>query len=353
MKPYASSIAQFIVVSVVAVVTLAPSGAPLVDTTFARSFYPPLQGVLTAASNRIGASLFDVTMIALAVMLMGGWAWWIRGARRQRSLWPLVRGLAATVTGASVVYLWFLTVWGFNYERVPMASRVSYDATRVTPVAVRLLAERAVAQANGTYDEAHRVGFPSLGDVPPTLVVALHEVERELGRPQPTVPAHPKWSIFTPYFRATGVSGMLAPFFLETLINPDLTGPERPLVLAHEWAHLSGFAPESEASFVGVITALRADVPSQYSAWLDLVTEATNQLQPVTRRQVLAHLAPGPVADQQAINRRLERMVRPVQIAAWATYDRMLKSQGVEEGVQSYSRVIQLLLATNALRIAP
>ncbi len=115
----------------------------------------------------------------------------------------------------------------------------------------------------------------------------------------------PKRSLLSPFFRASGVSGMLGPFFLETLINPDLTGPERPFVLAHEWAHLSGFAPESDASFVGFLTALAADPPSQYSAWLDLMAEASSQLQPVTRRLVLAQLAPGPRADQQAINDRL------------------------------------------------
>ena len=70
--------------------------------------------------------------------------------------------------------------------------------------------------------------------------------------------ATPKWSIFTPFYRASGVSGQLGPFFLETLLNPDLTGPERPAVLAHEWAHLSGYAPESDASFVGLLAALRA-----------------------------------------------------------------------------------------------
>src|SRR4029453_10509915 len=108
----------------------------------------------------------------------------------------------------------------------------------------------------------------------------LHEVERELGRPRPTVLGEPKRSLLSPFFRASGVSGMCAPFFLETLLNPDLTGPERPIVLAHEWAHLSGFAPEADAGFVGILAALRADQASQYSAWLDLVTEAASQLHP-------------------------------------------------------------------------
>ena len=43
--------------------------------------------------------------------------------------------------------------------------------------------------------------------------------------------------------------------------------------------------------------------------------------------------------------------MRPVEQVAWSSYDRMLKSQGVEEGVQSYSRVIQLLIGTDALNV--
>ena len=104
------------------------------------------------------------------------------------------------------------------------------------------------------------------------------------------VVAVPKRSLFTPFYRASGVSGQLGPFFLETLLNPDLTGPERPAVLAHEWAHLSGYAPESDASFIGLLAALRAGPAAEYSVWLDLVSEATSQLQPVTQRMVLQKL---------------------------------------------------------------
>ncbi len=122
-------------------------------------------------------------------------------------------------------------------------------------------------------------------------------------------------------------------------------------MLAHEWAHLSGYAPESDASFVGLLAALRAGPAAEYSAWLDLVSESVNQLQPVTQRIVLEKLAQGPRDDQAAIRERLKKLVRPVEQVAWSSYDRMLKSQGVDEGVKSYSRVIQLLIGTDALHI--
>jgi hypothetical protein len=75
-------------------------------------------------------------------------------------------------------------------------------------------------------------------------------------------------------------------------------------------------------------------------------------LQPVTQKIVMQKLAPGPRSDQAEIDKRVMRTrVEAVDRAAWAAYDQMLKSQGVEEGVKSYSRVIQLLIGTDVLKV--
>jgi hypothetical protein len=315
-------------------------------------FYPGLQSNLTSVSNRVAFPLFDVTVgIALGVLLLIVVSTVLR-ARRRRSIRPVGRGLIATALLLTGIYLWFLVAWGLNYARPPLERTVAFDASRITPDALRTLAERAVSETNRTYGAAHAAGFPAIDAAPSSLADAVRSVARELGHPAPAVLAHPKQSMFAPYFRASGVSGMLAPFFLETLLNPDLTGPERPYVLAHEWAHLSGFAPEADAGFVGILASLRADPPSQYSAWLELVSETASQLHPSTRNLVLKELAAGPRADQAAINARLRALVPQVERVAWATYDRALKSQGVVEGVQSYSRVVQLLLGTDALKVS-
>lgn len=328
-----------------------PPGPSTIERYYSRWLYPVLQANVTALSNRSPIALFDLAVLVFLLFAIATWAWSIRLARKnKKQRWrTLARGLGATLTLFAVVYLWFLAAWGLNYARPPLESQIPFDASRVTPDAVRALAEHAVTRANQTYAAGHAAGFPAITDAPPRLITALHQVEREFGRPRPTVIATPKRSLFSPFYRASGVSGQLGPFFLETLVNPDLTGPERPAVLAHEWAHLAGYAPESDASFVGLLAALRAGPAAEYSVWLDLVSEATSQLQPITQRLVLEKLHGGPRADQQAIRERLKQLVRPVERAAWSTYDQMLKSQGVEEGIHSYSRVIQLLIGTNAL----
>jgi hypothetical protein len=345
------SATQAVILLMAAAVAMFPPGGASVERYYWRGLYPVIQANMTALSNRVPISLFDVTVVILVAIVIGIWFSSIRAARKKQALRSLARGLVATLTVLALVYLWFLAAWGFNYARPPLEEEIAFDKSKVTPQAVRVLAEHAIAEANRTHGAAHAAGFPAIDDRPQALIDALHAVEKELGRPRPTIMATPKWTIFSPYYRAAGVSGQLGPFFLETLLNPDLTGPERLAVLGHEWAHLSGFAPESDASFVGLLAALRAGPAGEYSAWLDLVAEATNQLQPVTQRLVLQQLGPGPREDQNAIRERLKYRVQPVERAAWASYDQMLRSQGVEEGVQSYSRVIELLIGTNVLKL--
>jgi len=345
--------AQLTLLFIASLVAIFPPGAASVERLYADWLYPIIQANLTSLSNRVPIALFDIAAVAWLLILIGIWTKSIKQARKQQRLRALWRGLAATLTLLAVVYLWFIAVWGLNYSRPRLESQLTFDASKVTPQAVRALAEHAVAQANRTYAAAHAAGFPGTWDAPQSPLDGLHGVEKELGRPRPTVVARPKVTLFSPYYRAAGVSGQLAPLFLETLLNPDITGPERPAVLGHEWAHLAGYAPESDASFVGLLAAMRAGPAGEYSAWLDLVSEAARELQPVTQRLVLEQLGPGPRQDQNAIRERLKTRVPTIDRAAWATYDQMLRSQGVEEGVQSYSRVIELLIGTDVLKLPP
>lgn len=328
---------------------LLPLSHSLVERYYADGFYPRLQAELTSWSNTSRYSLFDVLIIGLALALVIAWARCIRHAWRERALARIGRGLWRTAVFAAVLYVWFAAAWGLNYARTPIEAAIGYDADRVTGPALRQLAERATREVNRTYAAAHLAGFPASGEMPPALVNALHRIEGRLGRHQPTTPGRPKRTLLAPFFRASGVDGMHAPFLLETLVNPGLTPPERPAVLAHEWAHLAGYAPEADASFVGLLAALHADAPSQYSAWLTLFEHSVGQLPRAEQRAFVARLDPGVQADRRAISERLEDRVEVVARASWETYDQYLKSQGVDEGVESYSRVVQLLLGSGAL----
>ena len=207
------------------------------------------------------------------------------------------------------------------------------------------LARRAVRELNAGYDAAHAgdSGAEPLDDA--SLTRAFADVQRLLSDGRPVVPGRLKVSFFGPYFRWASVDGMIDPFALEVLVNPDLVPVERPFVAAHEWAHLAGYADESEASFVGWLTCMHAGAAARYSGWLFLYWQMTGEVDVAERTALAAALAPGPRDDVAAIATRIRRGQLPaLRRASWGVYDQYLKANRVESGVRSYSQVISLIL---------
>ena len=166
-------------------------------------------------------------------------------------------------------------------------------------------------------------------------------------------PGRLKRSLLGLYFRRAGVDGMVNPFGLEVIANPDLLPFERPFVAAHEWSHLAGYAQESDANFVGWLTCIHGDAPSQYSGWLFLYGELLSGLDRDARGRVSATLDPGPRGDLEAIAQRVRSQARPAVVAlGWGVYDQYLKANGVERGTRSYTDVVRLVLGTSLGRAA-
>lgn len=329
------------------VAAIAPTPAWFVERWFSRTWYAALQPRLTASSNLAPFSLFDVLCAVGTVAL--AWAWWrgLRRAPRGARLRAAARLAGDTAAVASVLYLWFLLAWGLNYRRETITTRLDYDDQRITREAIVALASRAAREATVVREQA------TAAPAPPDLVAALSPAfERTLSAlgVHRTRPATPKWSVFTLLWRRAGVDGMTDPFFLESLVRTDLLAFERPFVVAHEWAHLAGFADESEASFIGYLTCLQGSPHAQYSAWLLMYSQVASELRGPDRTAVGRLLGPGPLADLRALSEKARREIVPfARRANTAAYDRFLKANRLESGVRSYDEVTRLLVGTRML----
>jgi hypothetical protein len=243
------------------------------------------------------------------------------------------------------LYLVFLFLWGLNYRRVPMAARIEMRAAAPGRQEVLQLGQMSVEQLNALYDAAHSRGWAHDEWRDDELVDAFGQAQQLVEDTPQVVPGRLKSTLLGPYFRWTAVDGMVDPFALEVLVNPDLLPWERPFVAAHEWAHLAGFADESEASFVGWLACLRGTEPARYSGWLYLFWEIGGDLTAADRASMLAALQPGPRRDIAAISERLRRGQLPgLRSVSWAVYDQYLRANRVEEGIRSYGEVVTLIL---------
>ncbi len=332
------------VIGAAAALAVMPLPADWVESAYSNGAYPRLQSVLTSWSNASAIAFFDV-LVAAVVIAWVALSW--RDIRRRR--WALALGaiVLRTVTVASVLYLLFVATWGLNYQRVPLEEKLALDYRAATPEATERLARTAVRELNRIHilPRADMPASPALPE--PALARAFGQAQRELGSTAALVPARPKWTVLDAYFRAASVDGMTDPFFLETLTLSRLLPVERPMVMAHEWAHLAGYADEGEASFVGWLACMNGDAAAQYSAWLFLYSEAAVALEVPARRRVSAELAAGPRADLSAIAGRVQSDVSPfVSAMGWGVYDQYLKANGVERGRESYTDVVRLVLGT-------
>ena len=310
--------------------------------------YAVAQPWITSVSNLAPIALLDVLTLA------GALAWIALGARdvaRRRS-WPRAIGRVAmrTVVWSAVLYLGFLAAWGLNYRRMPLAEKLEFDETRVSPDAARDLGMLAVSRVNALHDAAHAeiAGQDGEPDIDPLLAQAFATAQRDLGSQRLAAPGRPKRTMFDLYFRRAGVSGMTNPLFLETLVVSDLLPVERPAVIAHEWSHLAGITDEGEANFLGWLTCLRGSPAHQYSGWLFLVNELARAVREADRTAMGAALEPGPRADLRAIAERVRQNVnRRVSAAGWRAYNQYLKANRVESGTASYAEVVKLVLGVS------
>ena len=326
------------------VCALAPFSPSFVERWYSTGLYPRIQHLLTPITNLIPFALFDVLTIGAVVLVIVSLVRGIRQARRTRRFSILLGTVGNLAVGAAAVYLIFLLLWGFNYRRISMSERLVVDRAAPNADAVRALGEQAVQELNRLYEAAH-----AAGDTPPwrdeELRRAFDRVQRYLSDARPAVPGRLKFTVYGPYFRWTSVDGMVNPFALEVMANPDLLPIEQPFVAAHEWAHLAGYADESEANFVGWLTSLQGDARAKYSGWLFLYWQLSGEVSAADRRQLASLLQSGPRRDIEDITERLRRGRWPLlQRSSWQVYDQYLKANRVEAGIRSYGLVVTLIL---------
>jgi hypothetical protein len=325
-------------------VAFLPLPPALVERIYSANLYLRLQALLTPVSNRVPFALFDGLLVLVPVAWLLALAVDIRRVRGG-AMRVAARLLLRTLVWGSALYLVFLAVWGLNYRRTRLVDKLEFDLKGVSAAAAVSAGATSVAALNALSDPARGLAEAETDPTTRPLAIAFDRVQGELGSSRRAVAGRPKATLLAPYFRRAGVAGMTDPFFLETLVASDLLPIERPFVIAHEWAHLAGFADESEANFVGWLTCLRGSADDQYSGWLFLYGELALAVGVRDRAQLAARLAPGPRADLQAIARRVQQQVSPtISAAGWRANDLYLKANRVESGAASYAEVVRLVL---------
>ncbi len=313
------------------------------ERVYASGVYPYIARALSTVSGPIPFSIAEMAYAAVAAMLVAAPAVAAVRARRRGDRWPRAV-LAATgrlIGDAGWIWCSFLLLWGLNYARE--------EPARLFGLERPLGAERRteLVDAIGDHLDRLRVTIDEDAAGVAALPADLGALDREIGSLQAAVledaglpvvsRGRTKRVLSSPLLLASGVSGVYGPFTGEPNVVLPAAPCRLPFVIAHERAHLAGFAWEEAASFIALLTLWESDEPAlAYAGWLSLWTELGG---PAEGR------APGVQRDLAAMREFWSRHVdRGASRRFRRAYGTFLSAHGVEGGMASYGRAAELAL---------
>ena len=335
-----------------------------VEHLYARRVFPALARLVTAATGWLPFSLSETIVMAGVIAIAGaGLHTLVRARWRRWTAAGVLSGIARLAAVLALAVLVFDLAWGYNYDRASVASLLRYDLAPAPPADLAAMAADLLGQA-----AALREGLPEDGAGAFRLTDGRRGALERAARgytapalaqrlPVPDLSAPPKLVLLSPVMSYLGIGGIFIPYTCEANVNATLPDWEIPFTAAHELAHQRGFAREDEANYVGYL-ACRAhpDRDFQYSG---------------TFRAALYSLAALAQADRASYD-RLRGKVTPslardlAALAAWhrryasrlgevqeRVNDAYLRTQGQADGVRSYGRMVDLLLAERRAAGAP
>ena len=256
----------------------------------------------------------------------------------------------------SILYFGFILLWGLNYYRLPFADIAHL---KVRPASIEELAnvcEIMIARANTLrkrVDEDKDGVMRISGGKSYIFNCASATVGyQKAAKKYPSLGGmygKPKRVFLSNAMSYAGISGVYVPFTGEANINTLIPDAILPCTICHEMAHQRGFAREDEAEYIAYVTCnLNSNTDYQYSGTLLALIRSVEMLGVYDIKkynQLQKRYNSGVNRDLTNISAFLDKYEGPFNKIASDINDIYLKSNSQKEGINSYNRMVDLLIA--------
>lgn len=252
----------------------------------------------------------------------------------------------------SVVYFFFHLLWAFNYYREPLFEKMNiereYSEVDLVGFTQKLIIKTNEIHFSITKDRALKVVNPYSQD---SIFAMTQNGYDNLAKEHPffryEIPSQKKSLISLP-LTYMGFGGYLNPFTNEAQVNDKLPMYGFPNVICHEMAHQIGFGSESECNFIGFLACIKNDdLYFQYSALSSALRYCMSNIG-LKNEKMFAVLKkkinPGIIENYKESEVFWEQYDTIIDEAFHAFYDQYLKSNQQEDGIESYSKFVDLLI---------
>jgi hypothetical protein len=328
----------------------------MAERYYSRSVYRYLSQVISGITGVFPFSVAEILVILALILTIAGVVYGIAGLFKSpgKRLEVFGRQLSIAVVAISLVYFSFTAVWGLNYHRLSIASIAGLEVRPASVEELESMCMHLIDRANGLRNlvEEDEYGIMvSPKGVSDMLIraqkgyQAVSEMYPELGGKY----GRPKGVMLSKVMSYQGIGGIYFPFTAEANVNVSVPHFMIPFAATHEMAHQRGFAREDEANYIGYIAAImHPDNDFRYSGTMAALRYSMNALgrQDMDRYNLLrAEYSDGVARDFDAWHEHWSKYEGFVSETTDRINNRYLQANGQRDGVQSYGRMVDLLLA--------
>lgn len=269
-------------------------------------------------------------------------------------IYIIVNFILNTLAFISIGYFAFIMIWGLNYHRLPF-SDISGLVTKPASVnELAMLCDDLIERSNELRSKI-KENSSEVMDLSYNYRTAFNKASLGYEKASNIYPelggnyGQPKGVALSKGMSMAGISGMYFPFTCEANVNIEIPASMIPCTVAHEMAHQRGFAREDEANFIAYLTCnMHPDVQFQYSGTLLALIHSMNTLYKYDKekyKELHKKYDKGMLKDLLFINEFWQSYEGPVEKASSKLNNAYLKSNYQNDGIQSYGRMVDLLIA--------
>ena len=325
------------------------------ENVYSRAIYPAISKFLAALTKGAKFSIVEIIAYIFVAYILFSIVYIIFAFFKPKGtkLFEIAKRFLVFLIVICSVYTSFVLFWGLNYYRQPLSKSMNLEMNEYSTEDLTQVCETLAERANALRKHALEDNTGVF-----TLNSARDDVLAHIGDIYDT--CAPDYMNLGPKARIkkvqtknllsiTQTTGIYAPFTAEPNINMQMPDLYFPVTAAHEYAHLQGFAREDEANFIAwYVLAQSNEVEYSYSAYALALSYSLNALaaeSPTDFNRIYMTLDEGIKADYAAQNEYWAPFDTKFAEKSGQIYESFLDSNGVEDGLKSYGRMIDLIIA--------
>ncbi len=327
---------------------------------YAVNIYPSFSEHAGRFFSKWNHSFFEIGILLFLILAVASTLYGITTfiLRRPSGAKFMSRSLRVMICAISGLVLIFSLAGGVNYHRDSIGTVLNLpvqESSQDSLVKLSLILAEDLAAL--TEDPGWDYSLLALNDFAYIEAQAIHAM-KQLGKQEPSLAGYyvkPKPVFFSDVMTGLGIEGIFSPFTMEANYNRSVTPFLIPYTICHELAHYKGYMKEDDAGFIAFIASRNS--PStlfQYSGMFHGLVFTLNALKSEAGAEefnAVYQNLPDPVKYQlMYINEQRKEQTTSFSSIARSANDIYLKANA-QQGVKSYGRMVDLLIAEYAGRI--